>query len=514
MRGALIAALVAAAALPAAARAGSVFLVEGGGWGHGVGMSQWGAEGYALHGWSYERILAHYYPHTTLAVVPPRPVRVLLAEKQAEVAVGSPAPFLLVDARGRRIHVPARVLRFGPRLRLGKLRLAQPVQVEPGAQPVTLGGTGYRGELVLHVLGGRLEVVNVLPLDRYLRGVVPYEMPWRWSMQAYEAQAVVARSYALATMHPRQDYDLYADDRSQVYGGIPAERQETDVAVGATAGRVLTYGGSVIEAYYFASSGGRTEFVHDVWPKLPPEPYLVPVSDPYDAISPYHRWTAVLRPAGLARRFGFPVADVRVEPDAAGRAARVLLVGGGRTRAIAGDAFRTQLGLRSTNFSVRVLSLDAPPGRAVYGQPLALRGFVRGLAGVVVEELTPAGSWRQVARVHAHSDGRFLATVRPACSTAFRLAVPGAAGDAVPVAVARRIAVRTDGSTLDGSVSPAAPVRIERRVAGGWEPVARVPVGPSGYFRAQLRRAGQYRVAAGGGGRYLASASAPVRVAR
>jgi stage II sporulation protein D len=512
MRGALLAALVAVTAFPGAAAAGSVFLVQGGGWGHGVGMSQWGAEGYALHGWSYQRILAHYYPHTTLSAVPPRPVRVLLARKQDQVAVGSPAPFLVVDARGRKLHVPARTLRFGPRLRLGKVRLAQPVQVEPGAQPVTLGGVGYRGTLVLHVRGGKLEVVNVLPLDRYLRGVVPYEMPWHWSMQAYEAQAVVARSYALATMHPAQDYDLFSDDRSQVYGGIPAERPETNVAVGATAGRVLTYGGAVITAYYFASSGGRTEAVQDVWPKLGPAPYLVPVSDPYDGISPYHSWSALLRPAGLARRFDFPVADVRVERDAAGRAAEVLLLGGGRTRAIAGDAFRKKLGLRSTNFSVRVLSLDAPAARAVYGQPLRLGGFVRGLGGVVLQELTPAGSWRQVARVRTNGDGRFLATVRPTFSTSFRLAVDGAAGDEVAVQVARRIAVRTDGSVIAGNVLPAAPVRIERRVGGGWRPVARVPVGPSGYFRAELNRAGQYRVAAGGGGRYLAAASPPVRI--
>ena len=514
MRGALLATLFAVLATPLTAQAGSVFLVEGGGWGHGVGMSQWGAEGYAQHGWSYQRILAHYYPHTTLAIVPPRPVRVLLAEQRDRVAVGSPASFLLVDGRGRKLHVPARVLRFGPKLRLGKRKLAQPVRVEPGAQPVTLDGSGYRGDLVLHVRGGKLEVVNVLPLDRYLRGVVPYEMPWHWDTQAYEAQSVVARSYALATMHPAQDFDLYADDRSQVYGGIAAERPETNVAVGATAGRVLTYGGSVITAYYFASSGGRTAAVQDVWPKLGPAPYLVAVPDPFDGISPYHRWTALLRPQGLARRFHFPVADVRIEPDASGHVSRVLLLGGGRTRAVAADAFRKALGLRSTLFSLRVLSLDPPATEAVYGQPLALRGFLRGLRGVVLQERTPAGSWRQVARVRTRSDGRFLATVRPQYSTAFRLAVDGTAGDEVDVQVARRIAVRADGSVLAGNVLPAAPVRIERRTPGGWKAVARVPVGPSGFFRAELNRAGQYRVSAGGGGRYLASASAPVRVDR
>ena len=85
----------------------------------GVGMSQWGAEGYATHGWDYRRILAHYYPHTALGTATDPSVRVLLEEKKTTVAIGSSAPFLLVDARGRKVHVPARTLRFGIRMRLG-----------------------------------------------------------------------------------------------------------------------------------------------------------------------------------------------------------------------------------------------------------------------------------------------------------------------------------------------------------------------------------------------------------
>src|SRR5690242_19675353 len=116
MRKAVLTAVAAVLVLPASASAGSVFLVEGGGWGHGVGLSQWGAEGAARHGWSYQRILAHYYPGTTLAVEPGRDVRVLVAEQQDRVAIGSAAPFLVVDARGRKVHVKPRVLRFGAKL--------------------------------------------------------------------------------------------------------------------------------------------------------------------------------------------------------------------------------------------------------------------------------------------------------------------------------------------------------------------------------------------------------------
>jgi hypothetical protein len=110
-----IAAVLATLALPATGAAGTVFLLDGRGWGHGVGMSQWGAEGYARHGYSYRRILAHYYPQTTIGIAPPRQVRVLLARARAAVRVSSAAPFLLVDAKGRKLHLPAGSVRIARR---------------------------------------------------------------------------------------------------------------------------------------------------------------------------------------------------------------------------------------------------------------------------------------------------------------------------------------------------------------------------------------------------------------
>src|ERR1700709_88119 len=99
--------VLAALALPAAGSAGTVFLLDGRGWGHGVGMSQWGAEGYARHGFGYRQILGHYYPHTHIGVASPRDVRVLLVEGQDAVRIGSSAPFVVVDAIGRRVHLAA-----------------------------------------------------------------------------------------------------------------------------------------------------------------------------------------------------------------------------------------------------------------------------------------------------------------------------------------------------------------------------------------------------------------------
>ena len=241
--------------LPAQADAGTLFLIDGRGWGHGIGMSQYGARGYAEAGWGYRRILAHYYPTTRLTVVPARPVRVLLVEGKAAVKISSAKPFKVVDARGkvRRLKPGTRRLVAG---RIAAARL--PLRYVPGAAPLVLNGNAYRGTLLVHRRNGTLTVVNKLPLDRYLRGVVPWEMPDDWHPEALRAQAVVARSYALATLKPGKLYDLYADTRSQVYGGVQAEAVSTNLAIGSTAGRVLMWNGSVATTFYHSTSGGRT----------------------------------------------------------------------------------------------------------------------------------------------------------------------------------------------------------------------------------------------------------------
>ena len=431
-------ALALALALPPCASAGSIFVIDGHGWGHGVGMSQWGAEGYARHGYGYGRILAHYYPHTVSRVVRPRPVRVLLANGVTGVRVGSPMPFRVRDARGRAFRLAPHGYVLDVRLRLragGKLRaLRPPLRFEPGVAPVTLGGKGYRGAIVLIRRGGRLTAVNRLPLDRYLRAVVPREMPRHWHIQAYEAQAVVARSYALATIRPGRDFDLFSDTRSQVYGGIAAETRETNLAIGATAGHVLTYRGHVIAAYYHSTSGGRTSSSLDAWHTA--KPYLVSVRDPFDAISPHHHWVEAVTAAELAAKLHVPgLRDVRAQTNASGRVVSLRAFGSGGSRPVTTDEFRSAFGLRSSFFELRVLSLDAPKAAARRGKPVELTGFVRRLARVRVQERLSNGSWKPVALVHPASNGRFRAVVRPQFTTAFRLAAARQPGPEVVVRV-------------------------------------------------------------------------------
>jgi len=436
----LVPVAVAAAVIGATAQAAlgsALFIVTGSGWGNGVGMSQWGAEGYALHGLGYRAILAHYYPHTTVSAAPDTVVRVLLKTDQQRVTVGSAAPFLLIDARGRRVHLPAGSHVLAPQLSIGGRSLRAPLRVEAGAQPLSVDGTGYRGSLTLVRGGASLTVVNSVPLERYLRGVVPAEMPHGWSMQAYLAQAVAARSYALANLKQGQAFDLYADNRSQLYGGIAAETPATDEAVALTAGQVLTYDGQVISAYYDSNSGGRTAPVQDVFPGDAPKPYLVSVSDPYASLAPDHTWLVARTDAELSSRFGIPVDDVRVTHAGPGIATSVTLEGPHGDRTVAAMAFVEALSLRSLQFSVAVLSLAAPPGPVPAGATLVLRGLLREVSGVILQQRAPDGAWRRVRAVAAGGDGDFLVRVRPTIDTAYRLAVDGVGAPAVAVTVRR-----------------------------------------------------------------------------
>ena len=222
-----------------------VVFVSGHGWGHGVGLAQYGAYGYALHGWSWDKIVAHYYPGTTLGDAPVKKVRVLLAAGAKRAVISSRSAYTVVDGAGKSHKLTAGVQRIGPGL---KVRLSSanalsalpgPLVFTPGSEPLSLGGRGYRGSLRLQVVGSALQIVNIVGLEAYLRGVVGSEMPDRWPAEALAAQAVAARTFALAQRKTSGTFDLYNDTRSQVYGGIAAESPSAVAAVTETAGQVV-----------------------------------------------------------------------------------------------------------------------------------------------------------------------------------------------------------------------------------------------------------------------------------
>jgi stage II sporulation protein D len=526
-------AVACAAALAAAslAAASTVFVVDGRGWGHGIGMSQWGAYGYARHGWSYPHILRHYYPGTTLARTDAAPVRVLLAQDRVHATVGCAAPLTVADGAGRSYHLRAGFYALGPRLKLPvahkrvrvrprrhharhrvrfrrvtvRRALPQPLTFDCPAAPLTLDGSAYHGLLVIHRWGGRLTVVNVVSLENYLRGVVGGEMPSRWNLAALEAQAVAARSYVLATLKPDQAYDVYADTRSQVYGGIAYESARTSLAVARTAGRILTWHGRPAATFFFSTSGGRTAAIRDVWPAARALPYLRSVSDPYDVRSPHHRWGPLkVTPAEL----GAPRARVvRVERNASGRVAAVD-VGGRRIPATRVEA---RLRLPSTWFRIGELSLRAGVDRLVFGNAVTLRGSAVGVGTAALQARTNGGRWRTIRRIRA---GRFAVRVSPAGSTRYRIASRGIAVAPVAVAVAPRLHVElASAGRLDGLVSPrtSAALAVARRTARGWRVVAHPRLDARGRFSLPLRaRGGELRVTVAGN-RALASATTHVQ---
>jgi stage II sporulation protein D len=492
------------------ARAATTLIVTGHGWGHGVGMSQWGAYGYARHGWNYKRILFHYYPGTSLKKGGEPNVRVLLLQSVPAARIGCATQITVTDGRRFSRHLPAKTYTVGPRLRL-PVRHARGVRpfargfAEFSCQraPLTLGGRPYRGNLVVRRSGATISVVNALELDQYVRGVVPSESPARWPLAELEAQAVAARSYALFELKPSAHYDLVPDTRNQVYGGEAAERPRSNRAVEKTEGEILTYDGEVARTYYSSSSGGRTESSQDAWPGSAPIPYLRSVPDRWDTYSPNHDWGPYTYSTDqLAARLGLPggIESARIERNSSLRATSAWLrLSSGRAVNLSGAGIAEDLGLRSTWFSIGALSLTTSTPRVLYGRSIRLVAHALGTTRAILQEESPDGVWRTLHWVGSKS----VFMVEPHASTAFRLRIAGASGASVGVAVRPQLHVKPLApNVLSGELWPetAGPVAVWRRERGVWRVVSRPHVLRSGTFRSSLRlRPVVYRITAGDG---------------
>jgi stage II sporulation protein D len=434
--------LVLALAAPSSASAGSAFFVDGRGWGHGIGMAQWGAYGYALKGnRTYDWILEHYYPGTTLAQTSVRTVRVQLVAGRKSVRLGSAAPFTLRDVNDRTIVFPDGTVTLTPALKANGKQLEGPVTVTRGSRNLSLNGRLYRGKLLIHVRGGRLTVVNQVGIDDYVAGVVPDEMPTSWSMEALKTQAVAARSYAVATRKTGGIFDLYSDTRSQVYGGVSAEDVRATDAVEATGRQVLKYDGEVAVAYFSSTSGGRTAAIQDVWGS-DPVPYLVSVPDKYDYLSPHHRWGTLRYTArALKRALGGAapkgrLLDATVVRNPSSRVDTVTFRGTRTTSSVSGTELRGILGLRSSWFSIAILRLTGP-GKSKPGQRQVLDGLVRGITDVWLERRVAGGGWERMRDLAPDADGLLRVRVRPRATTSYRLGAAKGYGVSVRVAVTR-----------------------------------------------------------------------------
>ena len=440
---AAVIALVAttASAQPAPTSGEALFVVSGRGWGHGVGMSQWGAHGQALEGKTHHEILAHYYTGTTLGKAPLSAVKVLVAEGRHAVSISSPAPFTIRGPKGKAHKLPKRAVTIRSNLRFtrknGVVNGGSPLIVRPAPRRLlSLDGTPFRGTLELHAMNGFVRVINVVELDSYVQGVVANEMPFGWPEEALEAQAIAARTYALASIVKGKPYHLYSDVRSQVYRGVAGEKPSTNAAVKATAGKVVLYGGKIATTYYFSTSGGKTANAADVFGTS--VPYLVSRPDPWDSASPHHKWGPLLVGARtLQAKMGIDsrVIDAVGAPTPSGRLKTVTLQTLNGPSNVPGALMRTSLGLRSTWVTIGALRLDRPLGAVVAGTPLTLTGLARGFTSPMLAASKDGRAWAQVGPAVRAGGGSVWAEIAPTRTTRYRLEVKGAASPAIVVKV-------------------------------------------------------------------------------
>jgi stage II sporulation protein D len=358
----ILLAALACAVLPSAASAKKVWIVKGAGFGHGAGMSQYGAYGFAKHGFTYDAILAHYYTGTTLGAAAAHTVHVLLRASATSVTFSgaSSACGVALDPGQSYVAKPA-----GIGVALSSANGAQVANCgsllsAAGAPNVNVTGKGvYHGSLEVRPSGtGGVNAVNAVDLESYVRGVVPKESPASWPPEALKAQAVAARSYAIADAVRGNGYDQYDDTRSQFYGGAAAETAKSNAAVDATAGQVVMYAGRIAQTFFFSTSGGHTE--NNEFSSLgfgqPAIPYLRGVDDPYeaDAGSSYEHWqrkfsagrmTSALR--GLGLKGGLRKVAVK-QRGASPRIVRAKLVGTRGTTAVTGPQLADALDLPDT----------------------------------------------------------------------------------------------------------------------------------------------------------------------
>jgi stage II sporulation protein D len=375
-----VAALVLTASPPASAEqipvsGPTTWTVTGHGWGHGHGLSQYGALGAANQGLGWKQILGFYYPGTKLGRTHGT-VKVLITADKKDVVVDAQDGLRLRPLTGKKTFVLAKVrpratrwrilpkgqksiVSFRPRGGGGWTKWAAftgEAEFTAGDQPMTLllpGHTSatYRGAL----RSVEKHTVNLLPLDRYVQGVVPREVPASWPADAVRAQSVAARTYAAyERANSTTYYDLCDTSSCQVYGGAGAEDPASDAAVRKTHGRVIIFQGQPAFTQFSSSNGG--------WSSAGSQPYLAAQPDPYEASSgnPYATWTATLTSQQIQKQWPQigTLSNISFTRDGngdyGGRITTASITGSLGSVQVSGDDVRNLMGLdgRSTWFKL------------------------------------------------------------------------------------------------------------------------------------------------------------------
>jgi SpoIID/LytB domain protein len=502
----LLVALLGALAFTSSAPAATIFVVNGKGWGHGVGLSQWGAyglaRGYAVdHHYSWQDIIAHYFHNTTIGSRSGTP-QVRLASGRSSVGIG---PEFKVEAGSRSVnHAAASSL---TKTSTGRIKVsgingsfASPATFSPLGSHLQLdGGRRYRGKLVVAVTGDSLRVVNRLPIDAYVRGVVTNESLEEWgdqgAQEALNAQAVAARSYALWTVAHgggKCGGFLCPDTRDQMYLGFDSETANGNQAVNATAGKVVLTGSSVAETFFSSSSGGKTAASVDTWGGN--LNYLESTPDPADLnpSNPNRAWRLLFTPRELANKLGTRrPGDAVVSSRVSGRVNSITVGGTSWNKTISGgpEHFRGMMGVKSSRFWIGVQALRTDVHKSRCKMPVHLMVFGHGVGTIRLEQhkATSAG-WTPVA-LNKVDATHWKVTRRPCVSVDYRLRSRDAAGPRIHVDVSPNVAfdAQQRAGALTGKVNPlltGKTVTVERKTSSGWKAVATGTIDSDGSFRA------------------------------
>ena len=400
------------------------FVFSGAGYGHGIGLSQYGSKAYAERGESAGWIVEHYFPGTMLEKPAAKPIKVNLdpaanynkgrpsaynggfTSTRWKVRAGWPGMDIVLRSSTRTVTLPDSAGPYSFEASSTKVAVSDKdkhrVSGSPFAGIVSLVMTGtvspallqvvgrsgpfmtksvtpstdvrYRGSLLIRSNGAKLKLLDELPMDSYLYGVVPRESPASWHIEALKAQAIVARSYAYVGAG-----ELYCDTKSQMYNGYSHgtrgtesskmhEDSRSNTAVSDTAGTCATYEGNVVRTYFCSSSGGYTANVVDIWGGTD-IPYLRGVPDPYGE-SPYDPWTSPVAldgmklakalasqltssPAGAGSSvYVKSIVIHRAWPSGFARTVDVTWSKGAKSMHISAERVRVALGLRSNKFFV------------------------------------------------------------------------------------------------------------------------------------------------------------------
>ncbi|WP_158591759.1 peptidoglycan-binding protein [Oceanobacillus halophilus] len=344
------------------------FFITGRGYGHAVGMTQHGAYGMASEGYAYDEILSYYYTGTGIGVrdTSNQNIRVLLAEGLDKLTISSNQAYQVGDREFLPNTKTTIIYKDGKYTLENSGRtyeLTKAFQVSSSNDGLLIfNNKYYEGNFSVSTSKDKLDLVNHLNIENYLKGVVPYEIIPSWNnLDLFKVQTLAARTYALKQINPNKKFDVYDTTRSQVYNGIPQAIPEQYVrninqAISATKGEVILYNGALIDAVYSASAGGQTVDAVDVWGNN--VPYLIGKEDPYDRSKYASNWWSYTitkqQLQSLYPEVG-KIINVTVTETKYNRPTKIRISGETKEITVTGSEFRNKLGtnhMQSATFTI------------------------------------------------------------------------------------------------------------------------------------------------------------------